>query len=309
VQPTVTDANLLLGRLQATMFLGGEFTLDLARTRSITTEWLKKQGSQLSLEKFAAGVVQVVNATMEKAIRVVSIERGRDPRQFALVAFGGAGGLHACALAEALSIPTVILPAFPGALSALGILWSDVVKDYSRTVLWRVSGNIPEKKLGAEFDAMETTAKRDFSGENWNGVPRLIRTADLRYSGQGYELNLPLTKTLLRDFEREHRRRYGYVHEKREIELVTLRLRAVLQPAGSSAVLGVRQRLGSRHDGIAAPVWFDGKKMSAKIYSREGLQQTTYRGPAVITEYSATTVMPPGARFKVDRVGNLIITM
>ena len=99
-QPTVTDANLLLGRLQPARFLGGDFTLDLDRTRRVTQEWLKKQGSNLALEKFAAGVVRVVNATMEKAIRVVSIERGRDPRHFALVAFGGAGGLHACALAE-----------------------------------------------------------------------------------------------------------------------------------------------------------------------------------------------------------------
>src|SRR5712691_11345497 len=139
-QPTVTDANLLLGRLQPTQFLGGDFTLDLDRTRHLTREWLKRQGSPLALERFAAGVIRVVNATMEKAIRVVSIERGRDPRDFALVAFGGAGGLHACALAESLSIPNVIVPAFPGALSALGILVSDVVKDYSRTVLWRVAG-------------------------------------------------------------------------------------------------------------------------------------------------------------------------
>jgi N-methylhydantoinase A len=128
-QPTVTDANLLLGRLQPTRFLGGDFTLDLDRTRRLTKEWLSKQTPNLSLEKFAAGVIAVVNATMEKAIRVVSIERGRDPRSFALVAFGGAGGLHACALAQALRIPTVIVPAFPGALSALGILASDVVKD------------------------------------------------------------------------------------------------------------------------------------------------------------------------------------
>src|SRR3984885_8707110 len=137
LEPTVTDANLLLGRLQAERFLGGEFKLDLDRTRRITQAWLKKQKSRLTLEQFADGVVRVVNATMEKAIRVVSVERGRDPRDYALVAFGGAGGLHACALAEALGIPQVIVPALPGALSALGILASDVVKDYSRTVLWR----------------------------------------------------------------------------------------------------------------------------------------------------------------------------
>src|ERR1700686_5141209 len=212
--PTVTDANLLLGRLQPTRFLGGDFTLDLDRTRRITQGWLKKQDS---------------NLTLEKAIRVVSIERGRDPRQFALVAFGGAGGLHACALAGALSIPHVIVPAFPGALSALGILASDVVKDYSRTVLWRVRGEVPTGKLNREFAALEQTAVKDLHAEAWQGTPHHNRSVDIRYRGQGYELNIPLTKNLLADFEQEHKRRYGYTHPTREVELVTLRLRAILK--------------------------------------------------------------------------------
>src|SRR6202008_4631769 len=142
--------------------LGGDFSLDFDRTRRLTLDWLKQQQCSLGLEAFAAGVTRVVNATMERAIRVVSIERGRDPRHFALVAFGGAGGLHACALADALSIPNVIIPAFPGALSALGILSSDVVKDYSRTVLWRVSGKVPAEQVDREFAAMEQTAREDF---------------------------------------------------------------------------------------------------------------------------------------------------
>ena len=213
-QPTVTDANLLLGRLQPTRFLGGDFTLDLDRTRHITQEWLKKQRSRLTLQQFAAGVIRVVNATMEKAIRVVSIERGRDPRDFALVAFGGAGGLHACALAESLSIPHVIVPAFPGALSALGILASNVVKDYSRTVLWSVSGKIPTAQLNQEFAALEETAAKDFRRESWQGRLHYARSIDLRYRGQGYELNLSSTKDLLKDFEQEHLRRYGYTHPK-----------------------------------------------------------------------------------------------
>src|SRR5437868_1561705 len=142
-QPTVTDANLLLGRLQPQRFLGGEFSLDLDRTRRLVSHWLQEQPTRLTLQEFAAGVIHVVNATMEKAIRVVSIERGYDPREFALVAFGGAGGLHACELAAALSIPRVVVPALPGALSAFGILVSDVVKDYSRTVLWNALGKLP----------------------------------------------------------------------------------------------------------------------------------------------------------------------
>src|SRR5579864_2359064 len=262
-QPTVTDANLLLGRLLPTRFLGGDFTLDLDRTRRITQEWLKKQSSNLTLEKFAAGVIRVVNATMEKAIRVVSIERGRDPRRFTLVAFGGAGGLHACALADALSIPHVIIPAFPGALSALGILWSDVVKDYSRTVLWRVAREIPLAKLSQEFSALEQAAAQDFAREGWDGAPHFHRTVDLRYRGQGYELNLPLTRNLLREFEQEHKRRYGYVHPNREIELVTLRLRAVLKShpvhVGADAFVRPRAKRGQLSAG-QAPVLFDSKK-------------------------------------------------
>ncbi|MFZ0731642.1 MAG: hydantoinase/oxoprolinase family protein [Candidatus Sulfotelmatobacter sp.] len=312
-QPTVTDANLLLGRLQADRFLGGDFTLDLERARRITREWLNKQGSNLPLEKFAAGVIRVVNATMEKAIRVVSIERGRDPRHFVLVAFGGAGGLHACALAEALNIPKVIIPAFPGALSALGILASDVVKDYSRTVLWRVSRKIPGAKLNQEFAALEKAAARDFRGESWQGHPRFLRTVDLRYRGQGYELNLPLSRNLVRDFEEEHRRRYGYAHANREIELVTLRMRAVLKSAhesvGADAFVRPRAKRGVLSP-LEATVLFDGKKAKTKICDREELSTARrYQGPAIITEYSATTVIPPKKRFHIDKAGNLIVSV
>lgn len=312
LQPTVTDANLILGRLRPTKFLGGDLTLDETRTRAITKEWLNKQGSNLSLEKFANGVIRVVNATMEKAIRVVSIERGRDPRQFALVAFGGAGGLHACTLAEALSIPHVIVPPFPGALSALGILASDVVKDYSRTILWRVSREVPKAKLNGEFAALEKIAVNDFAREHWTGRPRYHRTVDLRYRGQGYELNLPLTRNLLRDFEQEHQRRYGYTHPNREIELVTLRLRAVIKSqlvrvGGEPFVRSraKRSRLSPPEDAVV----FSGKKQKTKIYAREELiPNQRYKGPAIVTEYSATTVVPPSHSFHVDQAANLIIS-
>src|SRR5208337_3802934 len=185
-EPTVTDANLLMGRLRPDRFLGGEFTLDVERARRITSEWLKKQGSRLSLEQFSAGVVRVVNANMERALRVVSIERGYDPREFALVAFGGAGGLHACELAEALAIPTVMIPARPGALSAFGILVSDVVKDYSRTLLWRFSDHrgdavrqtVPQAKLQKEFRKLEATAQKEFRSERWCGALQYERSLD-----------------------------------------------------------------------------------------------------------------------------------
>jgi N-methylhydantoinase A len=251
---------------------------------------------------------------MEKAIRVVSIERGRDPRHFALVAFGGAGGLHACALAEALSIPHVVVPALPGALSALGILASDVVKDYSRTVLWRVSGKIPAQQLNREFSALQRNATKDFRHEAWQGKPQYSRTVDIRYRGQGYELNIPLTKNLLRDFEREHHRRYGYIHPSREVELVTLRLRAILRATRThvgTAALGRPSRAKlERLSSSSTPVLFDGKKLETKIYSRDDLKPgKKYLGPAIITEYSATTVIPPGKHFHLDRASNLIVTI
>jgi N-methylhydantoinase A len=319
-QPTVTDANLLLGRLQPTRFLGGDFTLDLDRTRSITKEWLTQQGSPFTLEKFAAGVIRVVNATMEKAIRVVSIERGRDPRDFALVAFGGAGGLHACALAESLNIPHVIIPALPGALSALGILVSDVVKDYSRTVLWRVSGKLPHPQLDREFTALKKQAAKDFQEEAWPGRIHYQPSVDIRYRGQGYELNLPFTKNLQKEFEQEHHRRYGYAHPTREQELVTLRLRAAVKSTlGGTAALGSLPRAKPRGPGRAkpglpstpkAPVLFDSKKLATAIYPREALKPGhIYHGPAIITEYSATTVIPPGKRFHIDPASNLIVTI
>jgi N-methylhydantoinase A len=313
-QPTVTDANLLLGRLQPQRFLGGDFTLDLDRTRGLTREWLKRQQSSLTLERFAAGVIRVVNATMEKAIRVVSIERGRDPRDFALVAFGGAGALHACALAEALSIPRVIVPALPGALSALGILVSDVVKDYSRTVLWRVAGELPIAQLDREFSILQKQAAKDFHQESWPGKVNSHRSIDLRYRGQGYELNLPFTKNLLQEFEQEHHRRYGYAHPAREVELVTLRLRATVK--SRTGTLGMKgepsfARLGRPRAVVPTQtVVFDGKKFATAIYSRDALKPgKNYSGPAIITEYSATTVVPPNKPFHIDPASSLIVTI
>ena len=264
-------------------------------------------------------MIRVVNATMEKAIRVVSIERGRDPRHFALVAFGGAGGLHACALAEALSIPHVIVPAFPGALSALGILASDVVKDYSRTVLWRVSGKIPTAHLNREFAALEKVAARDFRDEAWQGSPHHQRSVDIRYRGQGYELNLPLTKNLLKDFEQEHHRRYGYTHPAREVELVTLRLRATLRTTTI--------RVGTAHVGTAAPgrpgraklggisspripVQFDGKKLPTKLYSRDELHPgKKYPAPPSSPNTAPRRSSHPAGSFHLDRARNLIVRL
>jgi N-methylhydantoinase A len=317
--PTVTDANLLLGRLQPHRFLGGDFQLDLDRTRRIVADWLKQQKSSLSLEQFAAGMIRVVNATMEKAIRVVSIERGHDPRRFALVAFGGAGGLHACELAQVLSIPRVIVPAMPGALSAFGILVSDVVKDYSRTVVWRATTKLPVSQLESEFRKLSQSAKRDFRAEHWPASIHERRTIDVRYRGQGYELNVPYSRGLIGDFHRAHAQRYGYSHPDREVELVTLRLRATVKSpqaritathTDSKTTNAIRSAKSARggHPSEFQPVRFGNKKIKTAILERDLLRlEKKYSGPAVITEYSATTVVPPGMRFAIDRSGNLII--
>ena len=314
-EPTVTDANLLMGRLRPERFLGGEFRLDIERARRITSGWLTKQGSQLSVEQFSAGVVRVVNANMERALRVVSIERGYDPREFALVAFGGAGGLHACELAEALAIPTVMIPARPGALSALGILVSDVVKDYSRTLLWRFADGLPQTKLQKEFRQLEAAAQKEFRAERWRGHLQYERSLDLRYRGQGYELNVPATanvsaRFVTARFHDEHQRRYGYHHAGQDIELVTLRLRARLrtpQPPSESPQ-PARKRSVREAPRERAPVFFHDKTMNTPVFEREDLVRSRpMAGPAVITEYSATTVIPPGKKFWVDGAENLVI--
>jgi N-methylhydantoinase A len=322
-KPTVTDANLLMGRLRPNRFLGGEFTLDVERTRRITLEWLKKQGSGLSLEQFSAGVVRVVNANMERALRVVSIERGYDPREFALVAFGGAGGLHACELAEALAFPTVMVPARPGALSAFGILVSDVVKDYSRTLLWRFGDGAgqaaTQAKLQKEFRKLEAAAQKEFRAERWRGALHYERSLDLRYRGQGHELNVPAAanvtaRAVAAQFHDEHRRRYGYHHAGREIELVTLRLRARLRtphPESQSKTASrqtTKKSLARVRPVERASVFFHDRTAMTPVYERGDLViGDVMKGPAVIAEYSATTVIPPGKKFWLDAAENLVI--
>jgi N-methylhydantoinase A len=224
------------------------------------------------------------------------------------------------------------VPALPGALSALGILVSNVVKDYSRTMLLSVPGKLPQARLAQEFGSLEKQAAKDFREEAWQGRPHYQRSIDLRYSGQGYELNLPFTKNLLADFQQEHHRRYGYTHPTREVELVTLRLRAAVKSprthAGKMHSAGkMNHGVKMNHVGTAAhgrpgraklgsvfpaksTVLFVGKKLTTKIYSRDDLKPgQTYSGPAILTEYSATTVIPPGKRFHLDRASNLIVTI
>ncbi len=304
--PTVTDANFLLGRLDAESFLGGEVKLDRQRTERIMR---RHKGPIESVEEFAAGILRVVETNMERAIRVVSVERGNDPRDFALVAFGGGGPLHACAVARALRIPTVLVPAMPGALSALGILLADAVRDYSLTVMLPGDAIV---SLDDAFDQLERLGIAEFKEQELNGAAH--RTLDIRYGGQGHELNVPYTLEIPSDsieaFHRLHQQRYGISDSRRSVEIVNLRLRmtaAVEQwtPPCRECVPG---------DGAAATyaqkeIYFAKGFVKAPLYRRESLVPgDIIEGPAMITEYTSATVLPPKSVAAVDGFGNLIIT-
>ncbi|HUX66164.1 MAG TPA: hydantoinase/oxoprolinase family protein [Terriglobales bacterium] len=307
-RPTVTDANLLLGRLDPDAFLGGGLRLDTERARRL---FARAKGPLASVEVFADGIVRLAEATMEKALRMISVERGFDPREFTLVSFGGAGPLHACALAAGLEIPRVLVPQMPGALSALGILMSDMVKDYSRTVMEPVPAGGPaaplRARLEAHFRALEARGRREMRAEGLDGVG--LRSLDLRYAGQGYELNLEWAAghDFADRFHQLHQRRYGYADPQRPLEVVNARLRLVAASA-PLAFPRLRLRPGDARHALAAQrrVWFDGRFRRAPVYARERLRPgDRFAGPALVTEYSATTVVPPGWRTHVDAWQNL----
>lgn len=311
-QPTVTDAHLILGRLPSQGLLDGRFPLDEARARHYME---RARGRLASVEEFAAGILAVADAAMEKAIRVISIERGRDPRDFTLVAFGGAGGLHACRLATSLGIPRVLIPRFPGGLSALGILSADVVKDYSRTLRLEIeSPAAARSRLQEAFAGIESRGLREMRAEGFpRSRVRIERLLDLRYVGQGYELSVPAGGDYLAAFHREHERRYGYADRSWRVELVNLRSRFI----GPSPGLPLRPRRESPRKGRASAtgrrmVFFPSvnllQPVTTVIYDRSRMQPgQRIGGPAIVFEYSATTAIPPGWRGRVDRYENLVL--
>jgi N-methylhydantoinase A len=315
-QPTVTDANLVLGRLDPELTLAGTVQLDEERTRRFID---RARGPVSSLDEFAAGIIRVAEAEMEKAIRLISVERGHDPREFTLVCFGGAGPLHACSLARALGIPRVSVPAMPGALSALGILMSDVVRDYSRTVMIELTAQdatVNDKLSGLDqmrsflephFAELETKAAAEFHREGLTGVA--ARFVDLRYAGQGYELNIPFTATMLNDFHAAHRKRYGHADETRSVQAVNVRLRMI---ARSEQIKFPRSQRGPLKCDQAITkhkkVMFEGEWIQTPILQRDLLVPgNEFAGPAIVHEYSATTVVPPGCTVGVDEYSNLVV--
>jgi N-methylhydantoinase A len=304
-EPTVTDANLLLGRLDVASFVGGGRPLDRERAARMLAE---RKGSLASVEAFAAGILRVIEAEMEKAIRVISVERGYDPREFTLVAFGGGGPLHACALARALHMPTVLVPKMPGALSAIGILLADTVRDFSRTVM--LPGTAIDR-LGEFFAELEQRGAAEFAADGLEGVAEC--SLDLRYRGQGYELNVPFRREQpgesLQAFHTLHRQRYGFADANKPLEIVNLRLRMVAK--GEAYSPSYTEPLPG--DGSAAfvatrDIYFGDSFVPAKIYQRDALKSgDRIAGPAMITEYTSATVLPPDCRAQVDGFGNLVI--
>jgi N-methylhydantoinase A len=306
-EPTVTDANLVLGRLSAAHFLGGAARLDAGAAREAIARFAHSMG--LSPVQAAEGITRVANATMERAIRVISLERGHDPRDFALVCFGGAGAMHAADLARTLGIPRVVVPESAGALSALGLLLADFVRDYSQTLLVPLKG-LDGRRLEEAFRRLEARARNEFATEGFAAAKvALQRSLDLRYVGQGFELTVPMGRDFARRFHELHRRRYGYADPRRAVELVNVRLLATARtekprlrkhraagPNAKRAIIGEIRMV------------FEGKERHAPLYDRTLLEPgNAFRGPALVVEYSTTTVVPPDFRCVMDRWRNLLL--
>jgi N-methylhydantoinase A len=305
---TVTDANLYLGRLIPEYFLGGEMALMEKRLPLYFEGMAQKTG--LSPQELAQGILDVTNTAMERAIRVISVERGYDPRQFTLFSFGGAGGLHAAFLARLLNIPKVLLPSNPGILSALGMLMADVIKDYSLTIM-KKQENVTFKLLSQGFEEIETKGWKDLKAE---GIPDrgiiLERYLDMRYDGQSYEIILPFDENYIEQFHARHEKTYGYRNPEKPVEIVNIRLRARGVPGKPR--FQKKEKMGKTPPSQAflgeKPVVFDQRQMRTSIMARDKLESgNRIRGPAVLVEYSSTIVIPPFASAFVDEYSNIIM--
>jgi N-methylhydantoinase A len=309
-EPTVTDANVVLGRIGTARRLGGSITLDAARAGQAVTDLAARMDGKLTVDALAEGIVRIAVARMTSAIREISIQRGHDPRDFTLVAFGGAGPMHALALADEIGIPRVLVPRHPGNFSALGLLASDIKHDDVRT---RV-GPLRERwaLVPGLFAEMESSVRRQLELEGFEaGQQRRRRSLDLRYRSQAFELNLELADEPLAAveaaFHQRHLAMYGHADEAATIDLVNARL---------SAYGVVAKPEAARHPGGGAAlpdalierrsIRFDGAAHDCPVWERERLPaDAELRGPAIVEEFGATTVVPPGWRGTVDAWGNL----
>jgi N-methylhydantoinase A len=319
MNPTVTDAHAVLGHLGDAGLLGGSFSLDIPRARAQMQKIVELSGTRFrTREAFAQGIIAVANAVMEKAIRVISIERGHDPRDYTLIAFGGAGGLHACDLAAALEMCGVLIPVFPGGLSALGILQANVVKELSQTVL------LPADEILKESQQLQTIVKRleaqARSVLGTEGFPRdqmrFQHTLDMRYLGQAYELNIPVSplgstgRDVIFAFHRAHEMRYGYHHKTKKVEIVNVRCRAIgITDKPPSQKLAPRSRTVPLVPQQTMELTFYDRTRKTAFYWRDNLRAgDVFSGAAIVAEYSATTLIPPEWSARVDTYGQLLLT-
>jgi N-methylhydantoinase A len=307
VEPTVTDANVVLGRLNPAYFLGGEIGLDVEGARRAIEERCAKP---LGIDVVAAanGIVEIANAAMVNALHLISVQRGYDPRGFALVGFGGAGPVHANALARDAEMPLVLIPRSPGIFSATGLLTTDLKRDASRTVMRRLD-ELDDAEADAVFEELEGAGRAELAGEGvGEAAIEFQRQIDLRYVGQSYELTVASGDDLAGRFHAEHDRTYGFSAPEEPIECVSLRVTSIgriakppLQPLERGEATGPKEH---------RPVYYAeaGGYVDCPIFDRYGLPAgASISGPAVVEEFDSTTVVHPGFAVGVDDVGNLII--
>ena len=310
MQPTVTDANVVLGRLNPGALVGGTFPINAVRSRAAIAGVAAPLGGDV--ERTAAGIVALVDAEMAKVLRIVSVERGLDPRDFILMAFGGGGPLHACALADDLGMRRVVIPRFPGLFSALGLLAADVRATFSRSLVAPLDGPAlaaARAAAAALTGEARTALQRQSVAE---GALRMVAELDLRYAGQSFDLTVPFDgdETILAEaFHQRHERRYGYAARGERVELATVRVTAIgsagAPPYGADAGNGALAR--DPHGGTRR-AWDGGVFVDAVIYAREHLSVgATLAGPAIVEQYDTTTWIPTGWRATADAAGNLLL--
>ena len=318
-EPTVSDANLVLGRLHPDRFLGGEMKLDLETAKAVLDEMIGTPLS-MSVEAAAAGIIRIANASMERAVRVSSAEKGYDPRDITLVAFGGAGPMHAAALAQAVGIERVLVPERPGVFSAVGLVMADIRHDFAQTKVFGGdainAANIAP--LFADLDAEGAAAlDRDGVAEE---SQELQRSADFRYVGQAYEVNVAVpggaldeaaVAAIVQGFHDLHQQLYAHHHPEKPVEFVSGRVAAIGLMAAPS--IQTAAKTGAPAEAMETrKVYFDeaGGFVDAAIYDREALGPgAEFEGPAVVEQIDTTTVIHPGQRAHVDELGNLMISI
>ena len=319
MQPTVSDANIVLGRLNPRALLGGAMKIDAARSRA-SLETLLTQVPELNVDRLAAGVVRLVDTEMAKILRIVTVERGYDPRTFTLMAFGGGGPLHACALADELSLPRIVVPPDPGLFSAYGLLAADVRTTAVRSIV-ALASTLRAADLERAFAEMEARGGGSLQRQGVGaGDTAFVRELDVRYLGQSFELTLPAGAPFdggafarsLEGFHDRHARTYGYSSPDEPVEVVAARSTAIgMLPKPPIS------ELAERADGAPAPdalletrsVYFEDRgRLETPIYDRAKLQSgNRLAGPALVEQYDSCTLVAPGWNAQVDRFGNIVM--